>query len=73
MLLLTVDTVAAYPNGSVVITNRGDRAIVIKQNRKCPTRPVIRRIENIHGVAYIGEEDLNLVEDLTLFIVDAEL
>lgn len=68
-----LDTVAAYPNGSVVITNRGDRAIVIKQNRKCPTRPVIRRIENIHGVAYIGEEDLNLVEDLTLFIVDAEL
>lgn len=68
-----LDTVAAYPNGSVVITNRGDRAIVIRQNRKCPTRPVIRRIEDVNGIAYIGEKDLNLVEDLTLFIVDAEL
>ena len=68
-----LDTVAAYPNGSMVITNRGDRAIVIRQNRKFPTRPVIRRIENINGVPYIGEEDLNLVEDLTLFIVDAEM
>lgn len=68
-----LDTVAAYPNGSVVTTNRGDRAIVIRQNRKCPTRPVIRRIEDIEGVSYIGEEDINLVEDLTLFIVDAEI
>lgn len=68
-----LDTVAAYPNGSIVTTNRGDRAIVVRQNRKCPTRPIIRRIEDIQGVSCIGEEEINLVEDLTLFITDTEL
>lgn len=68
-----LDTVAAYPNGSIVTTNRGDRAIVVRQNRKCPTRPIIRRIEDIQGVSYIGEEEINLVEDLTLFITDTEI
>ena len=68
-----LDTVAAYPNGSVVTTNRGDKAIVLRQNRKCPTRPVIRKIEDVNGVRYVGEEEIDLVQDLTLFITDAEI
>lgn len=68
-----LDTVAAYPNGSIVTTNRGDKAIVVRQNRKCPTRPVIRKINEVQGATVIGAEEINLIEDLTLFIVDTQL
>lgn len=67
-----LDTVAAYPNGCIVTTNRGDRAIVLRQNRKCPTRPVIQKIEDKNGISYLDNEEIDLTQDLTLFIVDAE-
>lgn len=66
-----IDTVAAYPNGSVVWTNRGDKAVVVGQNRQCPTRPVIRTVDKNSG--RVQEKDINLVEDLTLFIVDSDI
>lgn len=68
-----LEMVAVYPNGAIVTTNRGDRAIVVRQNQKCPTRPVIRKIDQIQGVTYISVDEINLIEDLTLFIVDTEL
>ena len=68
-----LDTVAAYPKGAVVTTNLGDRAIVIRQNRKCPTRPVIRLIENHNGISYVGDKEIDLVKNLTIFITDSEL
>ena len=68
-----LDTVAAYPNGSIVTTNRGDKAIVVGQNKKCPTRPIIRLLEDIDHNEYTTCIETNLVDDLTLFIVDTVL
>lgn len=68
-----IDTVAAYPIGTIVITNRGDMGIVLRQNQKCPTRPVIRVIEDNEGKKYNGWIEQDLAKDLTLFIQDTIL
>lgn len=59
-----IESVAAYPIGSLVRTNQGEVGMVIKQNNKCPTRPIIKiKKENI-----FIEKDLT--KELTLFITD---
>ena len=65
-----VDSVAAYPTGSLVRTNENEIAIVIRQNTKCPTRPVIRILEDSKGNKPDQWIEKNLVEELTLFITD---
>ena len=67
------DSVAAYPTGSIVRTNRGDKAIVLGQNRKCPTRPILRLLENSAGVEYKEWVEQDLTKELTLFIEDTDL
>ena len=52
---------------------RGDKAIVVGQNKKCPTRPIIRLLEDIDHNEYTTCIETNLVDDLTLFIVDTVL
>lgn len=62
------ESIAAYPIGTIVITNNGEKGIVIRQNNKCPTRPVIRIVrENDYQNNYIEKD---LTKDLTLFITD---
>ena len=68
-----MDSVAAYPIGTIVITNRGDKGIVLRQNQKCPTRPVIRLIEDVKGEKYRSWIEQDLAQDLTLFIEDTIL
>ncbi len=65
-----IESVAAYPNGTLVITNTGEKGIVIRQNVKCPTRPVLHMISDANGKKYITwiEKDLN--KELTLLIED---
>lgn len=41
-----LDFTAVYPSGSKVITNEGETAIVIKQNRHFPERPVLQIISD---------------------------
>lgn len=65
-----VDSVAAYPTGSLVRTSENETGIVIRQNPKCPTRPVIRIVEDSEGNQPDGWIEKNLVEELTLFITD---
>lgn len=55
-----LDFTAVYPSGSKVITNKKETAIVIKQNKGYPERPVLQIIEDESG--RIKEE--NLVKDL---------
>ena len=68
-----MDSVAAYPIGTIVITNRGDKGIVLRQNQKCPTRPVIRLIADVKGEKYRSWIEQDLAQDLTLFIEDTIL
>ncbi len=64
------EIVAAYPNGTIVVTNEGDIGIVLRQNNCCPTRPVIRLLQNKENIRYNDWIERNLTECLTLFIVD---
>lgn len=65
-----VDSVAAYPIGALVITNEDEIGIVLRQNSKCPTRPVIRIIKNKEGKKPSEWVEKDLTRELTLFITD---
>lgn len=65
-----VDSVAAYPTGSLVITNQNEEGIVLRQNPQCPTRPVIRIIKDNTGIKPVEWIEKDLTKELTLFIID---
>lgn len=66
-----MELVAAYPNGTIVLTNKGEKAIVIKQNGKCPTRPVLRMLVDMNGNNYDKWIEKDLKSELSTMIVDA--
>lgn len=63
-------SVAAYPNGTIVITSESEIGIVLRQNYKCPTRPVIRMLKDASGKNYTQWVEKDLTKYLTLFIND---
>lgn len=67
------DSVAAYPTGTIVITNLGETGIVLRQNPQFPTRPVIRIIKDKEGNMPSVWIEKDLVKELTLFIMDTIL
>lgn len=71
LVQLFMESVAAYPVGTTVITNEGDTAVVLRQNYKLPTRPVIRLLKNAAGVPYEASEERDLMKNLTLMIIDS--
>lgn len=71
LVQLFMESVAAYPTGITVVTNEGDTAVVVGQNYKFPTRPVIRLLKNAAGEAYGENEERDLTKHLTLFIADS--
>lgn len=71
LVQLFMESVAAYPIGITVVTNEGDTAVVVGQNYKFPTRPVIRLLTNAAGEAYGENEERDLTKCLTLFITDS--
>ncbi len=64
------NSVAAYPNGTVVITNNGETGIVLGQNKNFPTRPLLRMIKDKDGNKYTTWIEKDLEKELTLFIKD---
>lgn len=62
------ESVAAYPNGTIVLTNEDEIGIVLRQNYKCPTRPIIRMIKDNKGNNYDEWIEKDLTKELTLFI-----
>jgi len=65
-----IEAVAAYPNGTAVITNEGEKGIVLRQNMQCPTRPVLHMIKDSRGKRYTSWVEKDLKKELTLFIRD---
>lgn len=65
-----IDSVAAYPIGSLVMTNQGEVGIVLRQNAQCPTRPIIRIVKNKEGIMPKEWIEKDLTKELTLFITD---
>lgn len=62
-------SIAAYPNGTMVVTSNGDIGIVIKQNINNPKRPVIHMIEDKYGNKYTNwmEKDLSKEKSLSIW------
>ncbi len=65
-----LSSVAAYPTGSLVITNENEVGIVLRQNSQCPTRPIIRIIKDKEGNKPKKWIEKDLTKELTLFITD---
>ncbi|SHK33598.1 HD-GYP domain, c-di-GMP phosphodiesterase class II (or its inactivated variant) [Anaerocolumna jejuensis DSM 15929] len=66
-----IELVAAYPNGTIVITNEGEKGIVLRQNTKCPTRPVLRMLTDADGNDFVNWIEKDLKVELSVMIVDA--
>lgn len=64
------ESVAAYPNGSVVITNTGEMAIVLRQNYRLPMHPVIRLLRDKNGKKYKDWIEKDLSKDVSILIDD---
>ena len=62
------ESVAAYPVGTIVKTNENEIGIVLRQNIKCPTRPVVRILQDKDGKATSDWVEKDLTKNLTIFI-----
>lgn len=65
---LFVGSVAAFPVGTMVLTNDNETGVVIKQNRNFPTRPVIRIIKA--GTKSKVSEEVDLLKSLDKLIIN---
>lgn len=67
-----LESVAVYPVGINVITSEGETGVVVRQNHKFTDRPVIKMLKHADGSQYKDDVEKDLMEYLTLFIVDTE-
>ena len=67
---ILIQMVALYPVGTKVITSGGEIGIVIRQNDDSPERPVIKLLEDRYGKKIVEEKQIDLLNELTTFIVD---
>ena len=70
MLMKVLNNIAWFPNGSKVITNENEVGIIIKQNKGLADRPIIKIIRDSSGNDLEDGPVKNLLECLTVFIVD---
>ena len=63
-----LDFTAVYPSGSVIVTNNGDIAVVIKQNKGFPERPIIQITRDKFGNPIQDENIIDLVKVNNIFI-----
>jgi len=61
-----------YPKGALVTLNTGEVGIVIKAPTEMPTRPLLRLLFDFQGRYVNRETYLDLMQDLTQFIVRVE-
>lgn len=67
-----LESVAAFPVGITVITDKGEKGVVVRQNREYTDRPVIRMTFHADGTPYENQVEKNLMTELTMFIIDTE-
>ena len=61
--------VAMYPVGTKVVTSDNRIGVVVKQNKECIDRPVIKIIAERSGKP-LPEETVDMTSVLTIFIED---
>ena len=62
--------VAMYPIGTKVVTSDNEIGVVVKQNKQCIDRPVLKIITDENGKAVENEVIKDMTVHLTMFIVD---
>lgn len=62
-----IENIAIYPIGTGVILEDGRKGIVVDIHRSCPTRPILRIIEDKGNAEYY---EIDLMKNLTIFISD---
>ncbi|MCR5594596.1 MAG: HD domain-containing protein [Lachnospiraceae bacterium] len=67
-----LELIAVYPVGSYVRTSDGETAVVLRQNREFPDRPVVRIIKNKEGEPVKKIIIKDLLKYTTLFIEDID-
>ena len=65
---LFLEFTAVYPIGTQVITNQGELAVVIRQNKEFADRPVLKVIKDKDGNMIVEEKIINLLEMHHIFI-----
>lgn len=60
--------IAAFPTGSGVVLSSHEKGLVIKQNNSMPMRPVVKIIYDKNGKLLSEPYEIDLLEQLTLFI-----
>jgi len=60
--------IAMYPVGTIVLTNRGEEAVVVEQSEYFTDRPVIKLLTNAKGEKYTRDRYVNLSENNSVFI-----
>lgn len=70
LVQLFIQSVAAYPTGTLVLLNNGERGIVLRQNRHTPTRPIVRILKKNAFGNWERVHERNLTEELTIFIIE---
>lgn len=65
-----VQNVAVYPVGTTVLLNTGEIGRVAEVQSSMPLRPVVDIFSHRNSQKEIQEHKINLMEDLTIFIVD---
>ena len=63
-----LDFTAVYPTGSIVMTNEKEVAVVVKQNKHFPERPVIQISRDSNGNPVNEEKIIDLVQINNVFI-----
>ena len=63
-----LDFTAVYPSGSVIVTNQGEVAVVIRQNKGFPERPIIQITRDKFGNSIQDENIIDLVKVNNIFI-----
>lgn len=73
---MVVDTMleftAVYPAGTVVKLNTGEEAIVVRQNRQFPERPIVKIIKDAGGNLIESEKICDLLEIRTVYIENVD-
>ena len=70
MVTKLMELIAIYPVGIQVITSEGEVGVVVKQSSRTTDRPVIRMLVHSDGSKYQEAVYKDLMNLLTLFIVD---
>jgi len=65
-----VKYVTIYPEGTGVLLNTKERALVVKDNRHIPTRPVVRIVYDNKTKKQSSYKEIDLSEQTNIFIVD---